>query len=34
MNYKEVPSGFGSNINAQNLAFGKLKVWKLVEHKG
>ncbi len=26
--------GFGSNVNTYNLAFDKLKVWKLVECEG
>jgi hypothetical protein len=34
MEYQEVLGGFGSNANTQNLAFGKLKDWKLAEHKG
>jgi hypothetical protein len=29
MEYQEVFSGFGSNANTPNLAFGKFKVWKL-----
>jgi len=30
MEYQEVLGGFGLNASTQNLAFNKLKVWKLV----